>query len=203
MIEKNIKRQFDHMKVEHPDDKLAAIDNNTLLSGYEKSYLDYLRKNDMFDEFARLVGVNPDAYLSNPTNFTKVYNDLKQFKDYLSKKQSFAKHISFDDQITYDPILGYWKVGNIASGGVLQSFINDIKLRFNDDVKFNTDNMSAELGYSDRSNIFNDNGGGVIGSYYPDIDKIVVQPMGVHDTASTLLHEAYSHKTDKQIPKED
>lgn len=140
------------------------------------------------------------SYLSHPIKYNKVYREKLKFQRMLNKYPTFKEAIDLEP-ITYnksphDKAYDYFKIGTLRADKLLSEFINDIQSpKYKQLIDPNT--IRANLGYPNKSHLF---GGNLNGYFDNGSGMSVVEPGVPYGTASTLLHEAYSHATDKKIP---
>lgn len=118
----------------------------------------------------------------------------------LDKYPTFKEAVDLEpityNKSPYDKAYDYFKIGTLHASKSLSEFINDIQSqKWKQLIDPNT--IQVDLGYSNHSPLF----GGTSAGYFDHAQRIgVVEPDSPYNTASTLLHEGYSHATDRKIP---
>lgn len=164
---------------------------NKIEGGFNKYVIPYR-------EFQNMNSVR--SFLSHPAQYNKVYREKLKFQKMLNG------HPEFKDAVDLEPITynksphgkpyDYFKIGTLRAGRSISEFVNNIQSpKYKQLIDPNT--ISTNLGYSNNSHLF---GGNVDGYFDHNSGTSVVEPGAPYGTASTLLHEAYSHATDKKIP---
>lgn len=182
---------------------LKGIGESTRLNNLKKNITNKIKSdfNKYVIPYGELQNINAvRSYLSHPIKYNKVYREKLKFQRMLNKYPTFKEAIDLEP-ITYnksphDKAYDYFKIGTLRADKSLSEFINDIQSpKYKQLIDPNT--IRANLGYSNNSHLF----GGIVDGYFDhDSGMSVVEPGVPHGTASTLLHEAYSHATDKKIP---
>lgn len=141
------------------------------------------------------------SYLSHPIKYNKAYREKLKFQRMLDRHPTFKENVDLEP-ITYNKSphgkpYDYFKIGTIHAGKSLSEFINNIQSpKYKQLIDPST--IQADLGYSNKSHLF---GGSQSGYFDYNSGISVVEPKAQYITASTLLHEGYSHATDKKLPQ--
>lgn len=189
------------------DDIIANVGEYFKYRPMESSYLQHLMNIGALGRLQGDVGINFSPFLHDSSRFMKVYEDKLKFKDYLSEHPDLRKNTSLFST-SYNKGYNDYGIGTITASDELKDFINNIQLKktyrlgtpYAKILDFNPDDISSYLGYDSESPLF---GGKVVGTHYPASGRSVVQPSTEAKLMSTLLHEDYSHRTDKKIGRED
>ena len=157
--------------------------------------------NKLVIPYGELQNINAiRSYLSHPIKYNKVYREKLKFQRMLDKYPTFKEAVDLEpityNKSSYDKAYDYFKIGTLHANKSLSEFINNIQSKkWKQLIDPNT--IQVDLGYSNHSNLF----GGTSAGYFDHAQRIgVVGPDSPYNTASALLHEGYSHATDRKIP---
>ena len=207
---KNISKNLSSLKenfYKDDDDIIVNVGEYFKYRPMESSYLQHLMNIGALGRLQADTGINFSTFLHDPNRFMKVYEDKLKFKDYLSEHPSLRKNTNLFST-SYNEGYRDYGIGTITASDELKDFINNIQLKktylrgipYAKILDFNPDDISSYLGYDSESPLF---GGKVVGTHYPASGRSVVQPSTEAKLMSTLLHEDYSHRTDKKIGRDD
>lgn len=139
------------------------------------------------------------SFLYNPIQFNKAYREKLKFQKMIDKYPSFKENIDLEPityiKSSYGKPYDYFKIGTLKAGESLSEFIDNIQSQKYKKL-IDSNSIVANLGYSNNSKLF---GGNTSGLFYPDNNTTLVYPGSPYNSASTLLHEGYSHVTDNKI----
>lgn len=163
---------------------------NKIEGGFNKYVIPYR-------EFQNMNSVR--SFLSHPAKYNKVYREKLKFQKMLNRHREFKDAVDLEpttyNKSPHGKPYDYFKIGTLRAGKSISEFVNNIQSpKFKQLIDPST--IQADLGYSNKSHLF----GGPQNGYFDYNSGIsVVEPKAPYSTTSTLLHEGYSHATDKKI----